>query len=172
MMMTMIKFLLIIITLVVISSNGMIMPPPTYNDCDGSRDAMVQCATYLLDGNKDGNITAPEIDQALLVMDKMGQNFTTEFFMKCDFDEDGGITLLDWNHPNSTCLPTLGTRRVACLVCVKNGFKMTHVENRVVEKQTEEAIKKIVKDREKTKKEFLERQARIKEMEKAKNKNH
>ena len=32
--------------------------------------------------------------------------------------------MADWVHPNCTCLPTTGAKRIACLTCASNGFDM------------------------------------------------
>ena len=124
----------------VVALGSIILPPEQYMKCDGSREAVQQCAQQFFDLDHNGNITAAEVQQALLTFDTNKLNLTVDFFMKCDYDEDGGITLLDWNNPNSTCLPTLTCRKIACDVCVKNGFQMTHVETRAKEQASKEIM--------------------------------
>ena len=93
--------------------------------CDNSREAIVQCASELIDINHDNRLTIGEIEYALSNMVGLpGPNVNVTLFMKCDMDDDGVLTMDDWNHPNSTCLPTYNCLLIACLVCTRNGFVM------------------------------------------------
>lgn len=104
-----------------------VMPPPGYIKCDNSRDAVFQCAQQLLDLNSDGQITISEAETALSQLVGLpGPNVNATFLMRCDMDGNDILTLYDWNHPNSTCVPTEGSRAIVCDVCVRNGFVMSH----------------------------------------------
>lgn len=118
--------LFIICTCVYVTSGA---THPDFYYCDNSREAVVECAAVLFDTDHDGRITADEIDDALpnLVSIPVA-GMDSEYFMKCDMDGDNVLTMEDWNHVNSTCLPTFNCLYAACLVCVRNGFQMTHPE--------------------------------------------
>jgi hypothetical protein len=109
--------------------------------CDNTREAIAECALFLLDINGDGNITHSE---ATLGLSRMSYvpccNVTADYFFRCDFDNDTMLTAIDWawprpgtNDANITagkCLPTATCRVIACDVCVRNGFVMTDTPER------------------------------------------
>jgi len=123
--------------------------------CDNSKDAILECALKLFDVNHDGSITMAELNQTIPTLEGMpGPNVNASFIMKCDMNGDNILTLEDWNHPNSTCLPTENCRFIACEVCRRNGFVMTLGENRAKfdyraavdeAKKTHEALQKLAK---------------------------
>ena len=92
--------------------------------CDGTRAAVFECIQQLLDLNHNGEITAAEASVALSRMTYLPSNLNWEFVMLCDMDEDGVLTIADWNEnpSNRTCLPTPNCLNIACDTCVRNGF--------------------------------------------------
>lgn len=96
-----------------------------YLMCDNSEVAVLGCAAHFLDLNHDGNITRTECTAGLAQMTLPSVNITTDYiFQGCDTDGDDVLTMADWVHPNCTCLPTTGAKRIACLTCASNGFDM------------------------------------------------
>jgi hypothetical protein len=94
--------------------------------CDGARTTVLECIQQLFDLDHNGEITPVEAAVAL-----GGQTFTDvpagltwQFVMQCDLDEDGVLTMADWEQvpPNATCLPTQNCLDIACDVCARNGF--------------------------------------------------
>jgi len=94
--------------------------------CDGTRAAVLECATQLFDLDHNGEITPVEAAVALggETFTEVPAGLTWQFVMLCDVNDDGVITIEDWQQvpPNATCLPTQNCLDIACSVCAANGF--------------------------------------------------
>jgi hypothetical protein len=97
----------------------------TYASCNNSRAAVLECVEQLLDLDHNGQITPVEVAVALRTTFTFVPDWLTwQMVMRCDLNEDGVLTMDDWNvNPmNMTCLPTPNCLSIACSVCVQNGF--------------------------------------------------
>ena len=96
--------------------------------CNNTRAAVLECVEQLLDLDHNGQITPVEVAVALQTTFVFVPEWLTwQLVMRCDLDEDGVLTIDDWNaNPmNITCLPTQNCINIACSVCTQNGFVQT-----------------------------------------------
>jgi len=96
--------------------------------CNNTRAAVLECIEQLLDSDHNGQITPVEVAVALQTSFTFVPEWLTwQLVMRCDLNEDGVLTMEDWNaNPmNMTCLPTQNCINIACSVCVQNGFSQS-----------------------------------------------
>lgn len=119
-------YLLLLLLLVLASSpcaSGL-----TFAGCNNTRAAVLECIEQLLDLDHNGQITPVEAAVALrTTFSFVPEWLTWQLIMRCDLNEDGVLSMDDWNaNPvNITCLPTPNCLAIACSVCVQNGFAQT-----------------------------------------------
>jgi hypothetical protein len=97
----------------------------TWEGCNRTRAAVLECIHALFDLDGNGIITPVIADVAISRLSYVPAGLTWQFVMRCDLNEDGVLTMADWNmtSPNVTsCLPTQNCLDIACNVCVQNGF--------------------------------------------------
>jgi hypothetical protein len=95
--------------------------------CNRTRAAVLECIELLFDLDSNGVITPVEADVAISRLAFVPAGLTWQFLMRCDLDEDGQLTMADWNVTVSntttiTCLPTQNCLDIACNFCSANGF--------------------------------------------------
>ena len=98
--------------------------------CNNTRPAVLECIQQLLDLDHNGIITPVDVAVALATRFTFVPEWLTwQLIMRCDMNEDGVLTIADWNaNPsNITCLPTQNCVNIACSVCVQNGFVQQQV---------------------------------------------
>lgn len=101
-------------------------------NCVGGDDFILDCLRHFFDPNDDDILTPAEIDAGLPALNDTQTAHlvdgvtSAEFLTYCDIDEDGNLTMDDWNHVNRTvntpCLNDQLQKEVFCWVCFKNGF--------------------------------------------------
>jgi hypothetical protein len=91
---------------------------------------VLDCLDVLFDANHDGTLTGAEIDNRLALFTNMTEitsQFTSVNILNgCDFNNDGVLTMDDWNDPmrlsNSTCLSAGVHCGLFCAICSQNGW--------------------------------------------------
>jgi hypothetical protein len=109
-----------VILVFVVATTGLNLPT-----CSGTRNAVLECAQQLFDLDHNGIITPAEVAVALQTTFSFVPDYLTwQFVMRCDLNEDGVLTIEDWQFipPNATCLPTQNCLNIACSICAQNGF--------------------------------------------------
>lgn len=98
--------------------------------CPNGDSDVLDCIEHFFDANGDQQITAIEIDNTLAEYPQVAALLTgvtgDSVLAACDFDQNGVLDMVDWNHPSRAgserCLGILPACDTFCWYCKQNGW--------------------------------------------------